>query len=102
MNTSSNNSNADAEAVDVRFTKNMLVLVLNDEREIALPLKKIKWLKWLSDATPRQRANWQIEPHGYAVWWNDLDDGIEVAHALNPNRLPHRADVKQIVEACTA
>lgn len=77
-------------AVDVRFDQDMLVIVLSDEREIALPFKKIKWLHWLAEATPEQRAKWSIEPYGYAVWWEDLDDGIEVVHILSRQPLPHR------------
>ena len=31
-------------------------------------------------ATPAQRRKWHIEPHGIAIYWDDLDDGIEVEH----------------------
>jgi len=41
------------------------------------------WLKWLAQATPKQRANWSLEPGGYAIYWPDLDDGIEVCHLLD-------------------
>ena len=74
----------------VRFDHDMLVIELSDERQIALPFKKIKWLNWLAEATPAQRAKWSIEPHGYAVWWADLDDGIEIVHALSLKPLPHK------------
>jgi len=74
----------------VRFEREMLVLELSDEREIALPFQKIKWLNWLANATPEQRAKWTIEPYGYAVWWEDLDDGLEVTHALSLHPLPHK------------
>jgi hypothetical protein len=56
---------------------------LNDGREISLPLGEVPWLKWLAKATPKQRANWSLEPGGYAIYWPDLDDGIEVCHLLN-------------------
>jgi len=29
-----------------------------------------------------QRANWSLEPGGFAIYWNDLDDGIEICHLL--------------------
>ncbi len=74
--------------LNVRFEQDMLCLELSDEREIALPFKKIKWLNWLANATPEQRAKWSIEPYGYAVWWEELDDGLEVTHALSPQPLP--------------
>ena len=56
---------------------------LNDGREIALSLAEVPWLKWLATATPKQRANWSLEPGGFAIYWPDLDDGIEVVHLLN-------------------
>ncbi len=40
------------------------------------------WLQWLAKATPEQRNNWSLEPRGSAIYWDDLDDGIEVCHAL--------------------
>jgi hypothetical protein len=43
----------------------------------------VPWLKWLAKATPKQRANWTIEPGGFAIYWSDLDDGIEVCHLLD-------------------
>jgi hypothetical protein len=47
-----------------------------------LPMDKIHWLGWLASATPEQRAKWQILPHGFGVYWDQLDDGFEVEHAL--------------------
>jgi hypothetical protein len=44
-------------------------------------------LKWLGKATPKQRANWSLEPGGYAIFRPDLDDGIEVCHLLTADRL---------------
>lgn len=38
--------------------------------------------QWLDEATPEQRPNWSLEPGGYAVYWDDLDDGGEVCHLL--------------------
>ena len=43
---------------------------------------RIEWLRWLYEATPEQCANWSLEPGGYAVYWDDLDDGVEVCHLL--------------------
>ena len=33
-------------------------------------------------ATSEQQAKWQIEPHGYAIYWDELDDGIEIDQLL--------------------
>ena len=69
-------------ACDVRFVSNMLYVSLSDGREIGLPTDRIEWLSWLARATPGQRANWSIEPGGYAIYWEDLDDGFEIRRVL--------------------
>jgi hypothetical protein len=74
-------------AESVRFTGGLLHVRLDDGREISLPLSEISWLKWLAKATSRQRANWSIEPGGFAIYWPDLDDGIEVCHLLDSTPL---------------
>lgn len=83
MNTLEKSDTQQIAAIDIRFDQDTLVIVLNDQREIALSLKEIKWLHWLAGATPEQRTKWSLEPYGYAVWWEDLDDGIEILHALS-------------------
>ena len=70
-------------AKDVRFANGTLRIRLDDGREISLPLAEVPWLKWLARATPKQRANWSLEPGGYAIYWPDLDDGVEICHLLN-------------------
>ena len=67
----------------IQFEDDILRLFLTDNRIILLPFAQVPWLRWLVDATPEQRANWSIEPGGYAVYWADLDDGFEVIHALS-------------------
>ena len=71
------------EVVDVRFVDDTLCITLDDGREICLSISNFDWLDWLADATPEQQANWTIEPGGFAVYWEDLDDGIEIKHLLN-------------------
>ena len=66
-------------ATNVRFTDSMLFVALSDGREIGVPLARFSWL---AHATPAQRARWHIEPRGFAVYWDDLDDGIEVDHLM--------------------
>jgi len=61
------------------FTDSMLYVALADGREISVPLSRFPWL---AEATPAQRDRWHIEPHGFAVYWDDLDDGIEVDHLM--------------------
>jgi hypothetical protein len=70
-------------AKSVRFAGNVMRVFLSDGREVRLCLDQVPWLEWLAKATPKQRANWSLEPCGYAIYWPDLDDGIEVCHLLD-------------------
>ncbi|OQY54591.1 MAG: DUF2442 domain-containing protein [Candidatus Parabeggiatoa sp. nov. 2] len=58
------------------FVNQILYVSLSDGREISVPINKIPWLHWLATATPAQRQNWSLEPNGFAIYWEDLDDGI--------------------------
>ncbi len=72
---------AEVAAVGVRFTETMVYVALSDGREIGLPLS-LPWLAWLAQGMPEQRARWSLEPRGFAVYWEELDNGIEVAPLL--------------------
>ncbi len=69
-------------ATNVRFEKDILYVLLSDGREVSLPIERVEWLDWLAKATAEQRENWSLEPGGYAIYWEELDDGIEVGHML--------------------
>ncbi len=69
-------------AENVRFSGERLIVELSDGRELSLPYKKMSLLKWLAKATPKQRAGWSLEPGGYAIYWEQLDDGLEICHLL--------------------
>jgi len=84
--TTTRNLEATVAATGVRFAEGKVSIALSDGREVSLPLEH-PYLGWLKAATPEQQANWQVEPHGFAVYWPDLDDGIEVAHLLWPDPL---------------
>ena len=72
----------ETRAVSARVSGETLCVTLSDGREISYPLSS-RWMQWLAKAAPEQRANWQIEPGGWAIYWPGLDDGIEVAHLLS-------------------
>jgi len=69
-------------ATGVRFNDGMLYVTLSDGREIGVALK-VRWLQWLAKATPQQQRKWTIDPWGDVIYWNELDDGIELCHLLN-------------------
>lgn len=87
MLTSPARASDEVGAASLRFADDTLILVLDDGRELSLPLARIPWLRWLHEATAVQRANWTLEPRGFAVYWPDLDDGIEIRHLLGLGRL---------------
>jgi hypothetical protein len=87
MSTSAAKLPIEVEAVDVAVDAERLRIVLNDGRQVSVPLKTVSWLSWLAEATPEQRSNWVIEPGGYAVFWPDLDDGVEIGQLLERHTL---------------
>lgn len=89
-------------AKSIAFRGNLLCIRLNDDRELRISLETTAWLRWLRDATPQQRAHWSLEPGGFAVYWEDLDDGIEISHLLEmqtPRRQIKTADLTSDLRA---
>ena len=70
------------QAIGVRFAQQALYIALSDGREVRLPLDRIPWLQWLRAASDAQRAQWSIEPGGDAIYWDGLDDGVELGRVL--------------------
>ncbi len=83
MITSTHDIYTSVQAKSARLDGDVLSVTLTDGREISLPINQMNWLKWLAQATPKQRANWKIEPSGFAIYWEDLDDGIEIQRLLS-------------------
>src|SRR6266545_3388177 len=63
---------------------------LVDGRVISVPLV---WSWRLSEATPAQRANWQLIGDGHGVHWPDVDEDISAEGMLTggPARRPKRS-----------
>ncbi len=68
----------DEHAVDVKFTKSALHLILADGREISAPLE---WFPKLRDASDTMRNNWRFIGNGIGIHWADIDEDIAV-HTL--------------------
>ncbi len=83
MHTSIPSSTPVISVTKVTFDQDYLLILLADGREIRLCLSKFTWLHWLANANSDQKANWSLEPGGFAIYWPDLDDGIEVKHLLS-------------------
>ena len=83
MTTLNSKSSIDSlAATEVKFEKQWLKITLNNGQAIDLAFQDIPWLKWLAQATLEQQSNWSLEPGGYAIYWEDLDDGIEICHLM--------------------
>jgi hypothetical protein len=71
----------------VDVTDEAITAYLLDGRVISVPLA---WSWRLSDATPAQRANWQLIGEGHGVHWPDVDEDISADGMLHgiPARRP--------------
>jgi Protein of unknown function (DUF2442) len=65
------------DGVDCSETE--LTVLLKDGRRIFAPLS---WLPRLLEATPAQRAGWQIMPFGDAIEWPEIDEHVNVKGLL--------------------
>lgn len=72
------------ETTAVSFHNDLLVVTLSNGRLISIPFCTIHWL---ANAPPAQRSNWHIEPGGFAIYWDGLDDGIEIVHLVETQPL---------------
>ena len=68
-----------ADAVDVSFTDDELVVTLADARRVSTPLE---WFPRLLAATPAQRSNWRLIGRGVGIHWEDIDEDISVRSLL--------------------
>ena len=68
-----------ADAVDVSFTDDELVVTLVDGRRVSAPLA---WFPRLLSATPDQRKNWRLIGRGVGIHWDDIDEDISVRSLL--------------------
>ena len=71
---------------------------LVDGRVINVPLA---WSWRLSEATPAQRANWELIGDGHGVHWPDIDEDLSADGMLNgvPARRPAKAKRKKSAPA---
>jgi len=80
-----------AEALAVACSGDALSVTLSDGRVLSAPLV---WFPRLMEATPRERADWELIGGGIGVQWEAIDEDISVASLLQPEnfmRLPNTA-----------
>lgn len=71
--------------MDVVVDDERLVVELMDGRSIAVPLA---WYPRLAQATPAQRARWEIAGGGYGIHWPDIDEDLSTEGLLRGARAP--------------
>jgi hypothetical protein len=64
----------------VEVTDDTITAHLIDGRVISVP---IAWSWRLSDATPAQRANWELIGDGHGIHWPDVDEDISAEGMLH-------------------
>ena len=68
-----------ADAVNVTFSEDSLVVALADGRQVSAPLE---WFPRLRSATVKQRKNWRLIGGGVGIHWEDIDEDISVRSLL--------------------
>jgi uncharacterized protein DUF2442 len=63
----------------VAFSSATFVVHLEDGRSLTVPLE---WFPRLRDASPEQRAAWELIGRGIGIRWPALDEDISVAGLL--------------------
>ncbi len=63
----------------ISITEDTITAQLTDGRTIGVPLA---WSWRLSEATPEQRAKWEIIGDGHGVHWPDIDEDISAEGML--------------------
>ena len=73
----------------VSVTEDSIVAELEDGRTISVPLA---WSWRLSEATPKQRNNFEIIGNGEGAHWPDIDEDISIRGMLSgvPARPPKK------------
>lgn len=82
--------NSEPRIRNLKVTKDSIIARLTDGRSISVPLA---WSWRLSDATPKQRNNFEIIGSGSGVHWPDVDEDISAWGMLygTPAPRPRRA-----------
>ena len=77
-------------ATSLRFTDDMLVVDLEDGREVSVPLE---WFPRLRDASTTERARHRLMGGGVGIHWPELDEDVSVRALLTPTE-SHRAPMR--------
>lgn len=66
-------------AKSVEFANDFMYVHLTDGRYISVPISSYRRIR---EATPEQRDQWEITPHGIAIHWEAIDEDLSVSGLL--------------------
>jgi len=81
-----------ARAVEVRVTKEQLVVTLADGRVLSVPLA---WFPRLLNARPTDRERFELLGDGEGIHWPLIDEDLSVAGLLRGNRSAEAGAVRR-------
>ncbi len=83
-------ANSEPRIIGLKVTNEKIIAQLADGRTVSVPLA---WSWRLSEASPKQRNNFEIMGSGQGVHWPDIDEDLSAAGMLGgvPARKPKRA-----------
>lgn len=73
------NKSANILASKVWFNKDMIFVLLQDGREIGIPLL---WFPRLRKASQEQLNDWRLIGNGVGIHWESIDEDISIAALL--------------------
>jgi hypothetical protein len=85
MSFSAQSPSADVRVKDVTVSDAELIVRLMDGRTLSVP---VAWYPRLADATPAQRADWQVAGGGYGIHWPQIDEDLSTEGLLRGARAP--------------
>jgi uncharacterized protein DUF2442 len=74
--------------VAIKIADSKLWVTLEDERVISTPLH---WYSWLAEASSEQQNRYELLPD--AIYWTDLNEGLEVEgmlRGIRPSSTEHK------------
>ena len=69
----------ESSTVDVWFDEENMWLLLNDGRQLSVPLS---YFPRLLKATPEERQKYELSGGGTGIHWDDIDEDISVPNLL--------------------
>lgn len=95
-----NKAAAEPRAVGLRFAKGRLIVQLEDEREVSVPLNRYPTLE---RARPGQRNAWRLIGRGVGFHWEALDLDLSVEGIVSglPEYIPRPPTLKRRRSAAT-